>query len=141
MSNSSSFIESLLEIPYFASLAEENGIAWLTEIFQELGISEYDFGFMTAAVESLPAPELVTVDDVVEAIGDAVEASATPPVSAAAASAGNARRTNERSGGFRLMSVSFGAAKGPGPTMVASFQTHCGTGMRLSDLIWIAFCS
>ncbi len=43
MSTDSNFMTSLLEIPYFSALAEENGKEWLDDLFKSMDVTDYDF--------------------------------------------------------------------------------------------------
>src|ERR1700754_3300165 len=43
MSVNANFMASLMKIPYFAQLADSNGEQWLTDIFNTLETSNFDF--------------------------------------------------------------------------------------------------
>src|SRR3954452_9046857 len=49
MSVNTNFMASLMKIPYFAQLADSNGEQWLTDIFNTLETSNYDFSQFQAA--------------------------------------------------------------------------------------------
>jgi Ca2+-binding RTX toxin-like protein len=43
MSENPDLLKSLLQIPYFASLAEQNGTQWISDLFQELDVRDLNF--------------------------------------------------------------------------------------------------